>query len=437
MPGTKLSTNPIEFRAASLLPESFDAKDNTIDVIWFTEPDAIRTDLCGTRFIERLHPEGCNLSRLNAGAVFAWNHPEMGPEGVFGIEPEDCIGNVVPGSAAIANQGRAKVRLSDLPAHATATGTVARGYVRGISAAYSKDSVQVEEPEDGLPILHVLTWTPFELSAAPIQQDTGATTRNLEVPPMPNTDKAPEFTPVVETPVKIEAAPEAVRALDVNAIKADERARFAAIKATCRALSLPDSVGDEYVASDMNVDAVRAALINKRAEADAQTEINPVRRVVITRDQTDTLRESFVEGLAARAGNYAPTDKGARFAGKSIASAMRIYLREGMGVSGTEDMEPAEIIDVALGMRAMSGVNPSDMNDLLTATGQRNLRRGYTTEGRDFESLCRFETVKDFRPVSDIQFGALGSLKEMEVGGTPEMGTFTSKIGRASCRERV
>ncbi len=444
-------------RAASVTPVTFDASSGEIDVVWFTDPDAVLRDDLGQAFIERLHPEGCDLSRINAGGPFCWNHPWMARAlGTLAIEPEDIIGNAVPGSVTLTPSapGAARIRLipfpdrpvADTPDDQQAAFKVAHGFVRGISPGYTRDVVRIEVPKDGLPILHVDRWTVTELSAAPIQEDAGAATRNLEVSmstaAAPTTDPT-RTAPATETPAATTSTglpaqgattstgvPDGARAMDATSLRLEgakaERDRIDQIRAACRALRLPDEVADQHVRSGADIHAVRAALITAKAAEGDRTHTDVTQRVRVTRDEGDTLREAVIEGVSARAGGFAPAKEPARrFAARTLLDTARIYLREACSVP-SEDLDEETLIHAAFGGRALPGAAaPSDLPNLLVESGQRNLARGYQAEARDFGDLVRFEQVRDFRPVADLQFAALGGLEKMPVGGNPEIGTFT------------
>lgn len=445
-------------RAASVAPVTFDASTGEIDVTWFTDPDAVLRDDLGQAFVERLHPEGCDLSRINTGGPFCWNHPWMARAlGTLAIEPGDVIGNAVPGTVRIANgtPGTARIRLipfperilADTPDDQRAAFKVANGYVRGISPGYTRDVVRIEVPEDGLPILHVDKWTVIELSAAPIQEDAGAATRNLEVSmsttagtdtrpdPVMEASEARAATPtenVVPVPgaTTATAPSDGARAPDATMLRQEgaraERERIEQIRIACRALRLPDDVAEQHIRSGADIHAVRAALIAAKAAEGDRMHTDVIQRVRVTRDGGDTLREAVTEGVSARAGGYAPaTELGRRFAARTLLETARIYLRDAYQVP-SEDLDEDALIHAAFGGRALPGaVGPSDLPNLLVEAGQRNLARGYGAEPRDFEALVRFEQVRDFRPVADLQFAALGGLEKLPVGGNPEIGTFT------------
>ena len=152
-----------------ILPRSFDPKSNTVDVVWSTGA-RIRRAAGAREFIEELDLSGARLDRLNAGAPFLRVHRADSIASILGV--------VVAGSARIEGaRGLATIKLSSAKADAGAVLKIATGIVRSVSVGYQVHRVERAGEAGGVPILRVLDWEPFEVSAVPIPADAGAHVR--------------------------------------------------------------------------------------------------------------------------------------------------------------------------------------------------------------------------------------------------------------------
>ncbi len=99
---------PAMRRAAELAPNSVDAKERTVEVIWSTGARIRRVPFFGEAYDEELSldPAHVRLDRLNAGAPFLRVHELRDLDAV--------IGSVAPESARIENgRGIATLRMSE------------------------------------------------------------------------------------------------------------------------------------------------------------------------------------------------------------------------------------------------------------------------------------------------------------------------------------
>jgi len=198
-----IRTRTVETRAADL--GTYDASTRTQHVVFFTQTDAIKKDLDGQRYIERWHPEGCDLTRaMGVGVSLFFNHAQGDTQDPRYIEQRHVIGNAVPESWVMTpERGECDIRFiafaedeSDTEDDKRGAMKVAHGYSRGISPGYRKIETRVEAPDEvgGLPILHILRSEIVELSASPMQADPGAGTRSMEdaMPDAIKTDPTPD-----------------------------------------------------------------------------------------------------------------------------------------------------------------------------------------------------------------------------------------------------
>lgn len=162
-------------RDASVRPESFDAKANTVDIVWSTGASVRRFSWWdGEEYDEVLsmEPGAVRLDRLNAGAPFVDTHATYCLDNV--------IGSVVPGTAKIEDgRGIATILLSAAPGVADTVQKIREGVIRNISVGYWLHKVVKTEADDGSVARHdVVDWEPLEISAVPVPADAGSQIRS-------------------------------------------------------------------------------------------------------------------------------------------------------------------------------------------------------------------------------------------------------------------
>lgn len=164
-------------RDASVRPESFDAKANTVDIVWSTGASVRRFSWWdGEEYDEVLsmEPGAVRLDRLNAGAPFVDTHATYCLDNV--------IGSVVPGTAKIEDgRGVATILLSAAPGVADTVQKIREGVIRNISVGYWLHKVVKTEADDGSVARHdVVDWEPLEISAVPVPADAGSQIRSAK-----------------------------------------------------------------------------------------------------------------------------------------------------------------------------------------------------------------------------------------------------------------
>lgn len=170
---------PMMRRDGALTPSSFSATDNAVDLVFTTGATVRRAKFSWNdgmqEFDEELvvNPTAVRLDRLNTGAPFLDTHAQYSLASV--------IGAVVPGSARISGgQGFARVQLSRAPDDAATVQKIADGIIRNVSVGYRIHGVERIEKDGQIPLVRVIDWEPFELSAVPIGADAGAGIRGAD-----------------------------------------------------------------------------------------------------------------------------------------------------------------------------------------------------------------------------------------------------------------
>lgn len=169
---------PLMRRDAQVMPVE-DAAAETVDVIWTTGAVVRRRAYSWEdgmkEYDEELvvTPKAVRLDRLNGGAPFLNTHGDY--------DLGDQIGVVVEGSARIAGgKGYATVKLSLAAEHAGLVQNIRGGIIRNISVGYKTHAVEEREREGQIPLVRVIDWEPWEISAVPVPADPGAKVRAEE-----------------------------------------------------------------------------------------------------------------------------------------------------------------------------------------------------------------------------------------------------------------
>ena len=401
-------------------PTSYDAKTRTIPFRWLSQQDHIRVDVWGEKYILRLHAEGCNLSRVNAGGPFKFLHPVTGQASI--------IGNVVENSMSLSAEfdGQGAARLiefaddeSDTLDDRRAAMKLAKGYMRPVSMDAILEKTSIEEfPDDpgALPIVHALEWSVAAVSSVPLSQDPGALTMEAQMA-VQHEPVAPVVPPVTTDPA---AAPATAAEI--------EQALFARTDET-REIALVfglDAVAEKaIVRSKEPLEAVRKRLIAEKAAAGDALQMSGHVRVTV--DARDTLNDCIIEGFEARFGNKAPSSKGARFYRRSLLDISRAYLASAHPDVNLDAMADRDITQRALGFGVGGSLAPSDLPVLLTQGVQRVLNRLSVEAGpMPFEALCKPVLVNDLREITIATRTFSGAFQEIGVNGAVE---FPFQVG--------
>jgi len=442
---------PITFRAA-IAPGSIDAEARTVEVVWSTGARVLRGFF--DRYYEELSldPRHVKLGRLNGGAPLLDAHNAYGVASVLGV--------VEPGSARTdGKRGTAKVRFAraeDDPGAETVWRKVQDGILTAISVGYRTHKAEKITGGDGqIPVFRATDWEPFELSVVPMGADAGAGFRADAAPercvfvvPPEETRMDPEqtasATPAEEAPrgeARGGEAPggEALARQAAEAATRSERERAHAIQLVVRRARLEETVADDLIARGVSLDAARAAVLDRLAEADAQQGGNENHvRVEAGEDVTDkfqrgaaawlfqksgvagVIREAAKTSLAAEAFRGLEFDPG-EFRGMTFTDLARAALElRGQKARGLDKLA---IVGKALTYRDGSGSNStSDFAILLESVLNKTLLGGYATTPDTWPRFCAVRAASDFRAQNFYRNGSFGTLDALN-----EHGEFQNK----------
>ena len=290
-----------------------------------------------------------DLSRLNDGAPFLWNHDR---DAVLGVLQ----------SAAIAGdrRGRCTVRWSRNPLAQQMRQDVEDGILRNVSFAYSIDSL--EERGDQFVVTR---WTPLEVSLVSIPADQsvglGRSFSNIHSLPTGSNEQVPAARAASpdEMTMTTTLDPEVIRSEAVEA----ERTRVASIQALGERLGMAD-LARELISGGQSLEDARAAFLDKQASRGAVTTPTVTQSPEIGLSEREVRAFSFTKAL-----NYLanPTDRAAREAAAfeievGLAAAAK-YERSSNGI-----VVPNEVLSRTLTAGTASAGGNTIATDLLTGS---------------------------------------------------------------------
>lgn len=433
---------PLITREASLRLVRCEGDDMTIDVIWTTGATVQRRRYEGwddvVEYDEELvvTPGAVRMDRLNAGAPFLDSHRSWGLESV--------VGAVLPGTARIeSGQGFARVRLTSAPDAAPIVQRIMDGTVSAVSVGYRVHRYDITKAQGQRELWRAVDWEPMEISAVAMPADPGAHIRGADPrpetlnpclltradtpAPSPNQTRTtmPETqTPEAEAHVESRAAPITPPAADPtpDAIRTEANRSAAEVLALCERHALGAGFAADLIRRGLSLDAARAAILDKLAEADAPAArgSEPVAATARGTGAADAAyRDAMSEALLHRhnPGRAQLTDRAREFRGLTLLELARHALdRRGIATRGLSKMELAT--EALIGRSGLHST--SDFPLILANVANKTLRAAYDTTPRTFTAWARQAVITDFKPVARNQLGGAPDLLRV-----PESGEFT------------
>lgn len=447
---------PVIGRAGTL--QSVDEASRTFDVLWTTGAQVRRYSWSrDEEFDEELvvSPNAMRMDRLNAGAPFLNSHSSWSLRDILGVVEDGSIR--IEGGKAYA-----RIRLSERDDVEPIWRDIKDGIIRNVSVGYrihKFERVAKADRTDGgeRALYRAVDWEPLEISAVAIGADPGAgmrsdagqsdtrrnpcilITRESPAAPVATTPKghamseqtttagADERSSTAQTRAP-QAAPVPAPApvIDVEAIRAEERARAAEIGTICARHGLDTAFRDQLIRDGVSMDRARTLILDQLVETD------PVTRTVEpapaqargTGERDGQYRDAVSEALMHRAdpGQHQLGAGAREFRGLSLMEMARHALeRTGTRTGGMSKMELAGI---ALGQRAAGYHGTSDFPAILANVANKTLRGAYDSSPRTFAAWGRRATITDFKPVQRTQLGGAPDLQKVLESGEFQYGTM-------------
>ena len=452
---------PVQVRAATLEPATFNAAENTVEVVWTQGATVRRYDYWNDKPYEEalsVTPEAVDMTRFDAGTVQVLDGHRTygGVSAILGIAERGWIEG---------GEGRATIRLSQRPELAGIVSDIRAGVIRAISFGYSVERYEITRAQDrtdgvNMDLYRAARWTPQEISFVTVPADAGAGTRSSPqatqqqgapqggLPcefvraaahqPANQEQRMPQATTQGEggnvnasqtnTPtasvVENRAAPAAPAAPAATPVVAMDGARAADILALCTRHGQPTLV-DELLRSNASIEQARAAVLDRLDAADQQRRGGSTVSVQTVRDEHDTRMRGMQDAIMSRMDPRAQlTDAGRQYRGLSLVEMAREAL-DGLGVS-TRGMSRNEIASRAFAVRAGGHHTTGDFPSLLGGVGARRLRAAYELAPSTFQLWARqAANLPDFRITNVLSVGGAPELKKLNEAGEYTYGTIS------------
>lgn len=233
-------------------------------------------------------------------------------------------------------------------------------------------------------------------------------------------------TPEPEAAVETRAAPPspAAPAADPSpdAIRTEANRSAADVLALCERHALGAGFAADLIRRGLSLDAARAAILDKLAEADAPATRGSEPAAATARGTgaaDGAYRDAMSEALLHRhnPGRAQLTDRAREFRGLTLLELARHALdRRGIATRGMSKMELAT--EALIGRSGLHST--SDFPLILANVANKTLRAAYDTTPRTFTAWARRAVITDFKPVARNQLGGAPDLLRV-----PESGEFT------------
>lgn len=447
---------PVQVRAATLEPSTFNEADNTVEVVWTQGASVRRFDYWeGKPYDEALDvtPEAVDMTRFDAGAVQVIDNHRMygGVNAILGIAERGWIAN---------GEGRAIIRLSQRPEVAGIVADIRAGVIRAISFGYSVQQYAITpgaQRTDGgtVDLYRAVRWTPQEISFVTVPADAGAGTRSApqasqqqgaqsgglpcefvraaahpsatqeQRMPQENTQGDGGTADTQQTAANAgtvnRAAPAATPA---PAAPQADAARAADVLALCQRHGATD-LAESLLRQNATLDQARAAILDRMDAADQSRRGGSTVSVQTVRDEHETRMRGMEEAVMHRMDPRAQlTDLGRNYRGLSLTEMAREVL-EGLGVS-TRGLSRNEIATRAFQVRATGYHTTGDFPSLLGGVGARRLRAAYEAAPSTYQMWARrAANLPDFRITNVLAVGGAPELKKLNEAGEYTYGTIS------------
>jgi hypothetical protein len=350
-------------RAAPFEPATFDAEKRTVQVVFSTGADVMRSDWEGL-YLERLSMDAAavDLSKLIGGPVLDNHDRFSGVRSILGV---------VEAANVDGKRGLADIRFSERPEVQGVIADVGSGVIRSVSAGYQVQKWDTFKRADGTRIKTATRWTPVEVSFTPLAADAGAQTRGKTM---------------------IETLQTQIRSL-------------------VELSGLPATFGEDLVTRNVaTIEEARTAVFTEAARRTPVIQHQAPATVTREAAPEETLR-AMGEALYTRADSAAkPSEQARPWVGRRVADLARELLRvRGLSTFGGD----AEVITRSLN-------TTSDFSLLLSNLANKTLQARYQAAPSGIKSVCRRSTVNDFKSKFLLRRGEMPTLQKVT-----EKGEFT------------
>lgn len=462
---------PIQIRQAAVEPSTYNADDNTVEVVWTTGARRRAYDWWeGTAYDEELvvSPEAVDMTRFEAGTVQLLDGHRIygGVAAIMGVATRGWVEG---------GQGRATLKLSQREEMAGIVGDIKAGIIRAISFGYSVEQYQVTDAKartDGgsVPLWRATRWTPQEISFVPVGADPFAAPRSLASEPATAHQAGPggadaarraaaihpcQFVrsaadgvpggPVSTTtsPKERGAMPEPVQTTTGAASASSttttvdtppvDAARAAADAAMARSADITElcarhgvtHMAGALIRSGVDLAVAQGRVLDELALRSAASGGHVTTRVETVRDEVQTRMAGIENALMARVDSRAALDdNGRQYRGMSMLEIGRDILERG-GVN-TRGMDRLTLASRALNFRSGGMLTTSDFSSIMANVASKRLRMGYAENPGTYTRWARrAPNAPDFKSISVVQLSAMPDLLQVNEHGEFKYGSLS------------
>lgn len=430
---------------ADIVPESFDEKTRTFEVVFSRGAPVERWGRIGEtyqRFNEELslEPEHVRLERLRAGAPVLDNHFGWG-------SVNDQIG-VVERAEVDGKEGKATIRFpKDMPEDSSEEKIfrkVRDGIIKNVSVGYRTHKMRDVTPEgEERRTLRAIDWEPMEISLVPIPADPGAQVRGEqqffkvitegEKPKMTieqktdrgeNTPSPPE-TGDHSTLKNPDITKETMRE-EIEKARAAERTRIKKIRRSVEVAGIGNEFAETLIDSGTSADQASTRILEKLAEEGEKfrtASLNQPDKIEAKDVETKEQRMSAVEDAILhrykpeynwkekKQGDFELSERARTFRALTLIEVFRKL------TPGGETMNRSDLVDRAFH-------SSSDFPKILANVLNKSLRKGYEESPQTFHFMTEFVSASDFKDISNLQLGEAPQLELVDENGEYKSGTI-------------
>lgn len=449
-------------REASIVPNSLDLENRTVDVIWTTGAAVLRG--FWDRYWEELSldPKHVRLGRLNNGAPMLNAHDDSDADGVIGV--------VESGSAKVdGKRGTAKVRFVRAgidPVADRIFEKVRDGVIQNLSVGYATYTMEkVRDGADKVPVYRAIDWEPLELSPVPIGADDGAgfrsasserikctfITRQQEMTPM-DPDETPTPTPSGESAAaaatraaqnqRIEDAKRdaAIRETAAQQAQVAERQRSSGIRKLARAHGMGETWAQTLIDAGTSIADANVQVLEDLAARDAEVPSAGGVRIGAGDDEHDKFIRGVTAALIERTGQVELIERaraknpkamgnvevdGGEFRGYSPLELARLCLeRSRIPHRGLMPLDLVGRAFTAHRNASSAFQTTADFPVILENVLGKVSLGSYLLQTNTWEQFCKVEEVSDFRTSNRYRTGSFTGLDVIAEHGEYKTGTI-------------
>lgn len=409
---------PMLTRTAIVRADSVNVEERTVEVVVATETSVrayVNWEVVNQ--VLEISEAACDLTSLSSGnAPVLAVHNRYSLDGVHGVVEDAWI----EGKELVA-----RLRFHDDEISDRTWRKIENKILRQLSVGAQVDTYRdITEKGDEIRTLLAIGWTPKEVSVVPIGADVNAVVRSEKLDTNSCVIEREAILPEVimknkekiEDPTVVPVVKEDLNAVRAEAVKAD-RLRREAIMDTCRTAGLSNEYGQSLAATDVDINAARAAIINETARVADEVKTSAL-GTKNTEDGNDVMRSALSDVLSNRVEPGSVELKGIA---RSMAGATLLDICRELLISRGENVQG--LVGDKLAERALHSID--DFKILLGNAGERTLRKSYAAEIKTFTPFCNRGSLSNFQAASRLLLGDAPDLLKVNESGEFKRGTFS------------